>query len=295
MSSSKRVSISILSNTRGGVLTYTKNLVKEVSKRGFRMSVFFISRSEEFQKNDFGQKTNFLTLFKYVPNPVAFRQFVRSKPNLIHANFATVGVLAVLMKFAFKIPFVLSLHGLPQPWLNRKLGDKIKYLLEKRLLHFVGSYASAIVTVSNYVNKNLMLDYGLKSKVIHHGVSLTKTKPFDKKWAKERIGFKAENFVVLFVGKLNPCKDPVTLIKGIHYASKTNTDLRLIMVGTGELYDEIRNEARILKLEDRVKFFEYMTEDQLRLYYSAADLFVLPSVTEAFGIVFLEAMAFGLQ
>ena len=292
--SSRKNKIAILSNTRGGVLTYTNTLIKEVTKRGFQISVYFISSSNESHNFEPNSEIHFLTVLNYIINPVALRRFFNRKTDLVQANFATVGSLAVVLKFVFKIPFVLSLHGLPQPWLNRKITDKIKYSIERKLMRFVGSRASAIIVVSNYVKDGLIRNFGLQSKVIHHGIDISSISPFDRKWAKKIIGFKETDFVVLFVGKLIPYKDPFTLLKGIRYASNKQKDLRLIVVGTGELDKEIRSKTRKLKLEDKVTFFGLINTEQLRMCYSAADLFILPSVNEAFGIVLLEAMAFGL-
>jgi glycosyltransferase involved in cell wall biosynthesis len=66
------------------------------------------------------------------------------------------------------------------------------------------------------------------------------------------------------------------------------------MVGSGELYEEIKKEASILNISSHVKLIGYVDHHTLKLYYDAADLLVLPSVTEALGNVLLEAMAFGL-
>ena len=294
MSNSKQYDVTFLSNTYGGVLTYTKNLIKEISRNRFTVSVYFIARSIEFQKSDFGQNVNFLTIANLAPNPLALFRFFSSKAHLNNANFAGVGILAVFSKFAFNTPFVLTLHGFPQPLSNKRITERIKYSIEKKLMRFVGTRASAIVVVSNYEKEMLVSNFGLKSEVIHHGIDQSLIKPFDKKWAKEEIGFKETDFVVLFVGKLIPPKDPVTLIKSINHASKKREDLKLIIVGTGELNEEVRSKTKRLELENRVRFFGFIKKDILRICYSAADLFVLPSVNEPFGIVLLEAMAFGL-
>jgi glycosyltransferase involved in cell wall biosynthesis len=294
MSNLNQYDIVLLSNTYGGVLTYTKNLIKEVSRNHFTLRVYFIARSIEFQKNDFGKNVNFLTIANLVPNPLELFRFFSSNAHLIHANFAGVGILAVFLKFAFNIPFVLTLHGFPQPGSNGRIVEKFKYSIEKKLMHFVGSRASAIVVVSNYEKEMLTSNFGLKSEVIHNGIDLSLIKPFEKKWAKKEIGFRETDFVALFVGKLIPNKDPLTLIKSIKYASNKRENLRLVIVGTGELDEEIRSKTKKLELEDRVRFFGFIKKEKLSVCYSAADLFVLPSVNEPFGIVLLEAMAFGL-
>ena len=294
MSNSKQYDIILLSNAYGGVLTYTKNLIKEMSGNQFKISVYFIANSIELQKSDFKQNINVLTFANFVPNPFMIYRFFSSKAHLIHANFAGVGILAVFLKFAFNTPFVLTLHGFPEPWVNGRTVDKIKYLIEKKLMHFVGSRASRIVVVSNYEQKKLMSNFCLKSEVIHNGIDLSLIKPFEKNWAKKELGFKETDFVILFVGKLIPNKDPLTLIKSIKYASDKREDFRAVIVGTGKLNEKIRDETKRLELEDSVKFFGFIKKEDLWKCYSAADLFILPSVNEPFGIVLLEAMAFGL-
>jgi len=161
-------------------------------------------------------------------------------------------------------------------------------------MRFVGSRASKIIVVSNYEQKKLMHNFRLKSEVIHNGIDLSLIKPFDKNWAKKELGLKETDFIILFVGKLIPTKDPLTLIKSIKHASDKCKNIRSIIVGTGELSKKIRSETKRLELEDQIKFFGFIKKEELWKCYSAADLFVLPSVNEAFGIVLLEAMAFGL-
>jgi 1,4-alpha-glucan branching enzyme len=294
MSNSKQYDIILLSNSYGGVLTYTKNLINEMSGNQFKISVYFIAHSIELQKNDFKQNINVLTFANLVPNPFTIYRFFSSKADLIHANFAGVGILAVFLKFAFNTPFVLTLHGFPKPRVNGRIFDKIKYLIEKKLMRFVGSRASRIIVVSNYEQKKLMSNFCLKSKVIHNAIDLSLIKPFEKNLAKKEVGFKETDFIILFVGKLIPNKDPLTLIKSIKYASDKCKDLRAVIVGTGKLNEKIRDETKRLKLEDNIKFFGFIKKEDLWKCYSAADLFVLPSVNEPFGIVLLEAMAFGL-
>ena len=69
MSNSKQYDIVLLSNAYGGVLTYTKNLIKEISGNQFKISVYFIAQSIELRKSDFKQNINLLTFANLVPNP----------------------------------------------------------------------------------------------------------------------------------------------------------------------------------------------------------------------------------
>jgi glycosyltransferase involved in cell wall biosynthesis len=96
---------------------------------------------------------------------------------------------------------------------------------------------------------------------------------------------------VLFVGKLRSYKGVKYLIDAI-----SKTDYELIIVGEGEEETSLKNQAISLNVTDRVKFFKDIDNTALRNIYHTSDLFVLPSINEAeaFGVVQLEAMAFGL-
>jgi glycosyltransferase involved in cell wall biosynthesis len=148
--------------------------------------------------------------------------------------------------------------------------------------------------VSNYVKEMLKKQYGIDSEVIYHGIDVGKFKPKNKAESKRRLGYKETDFMVLFVGKMHPVKDPLTVVRSIHEVVKKNTNVYLVMIGSGELYQEVENEIVKLNLSDHVKMLGQMDGLKLRLWYSAADLFVFASVSEAFGMVLLEAMASGL-
>jgi glycosyltransferase involved in cell wall biosynthesis len=293
MSSLKQHIILLLSNTYGGVLAYTQNLIRGLPNDQFSLIPYFISRSIEFHTSDLDQKINFLTIKKIIPNPVTLFRFFSSRVCLIHSNFVGVGLLAVFSNFLFKIPFLLTLHGFPEPRSTSSLFYKIKYSLEKKLMNFVCTRASAIVVVSRFEKELLLSNFGLNSEVIYHGIDLSTIQIFDKKQAKKEIGCKETDFVVLFVGKLIPNKDPLTLVESIKNIASSREDFKLIIVGTGELEEKIRRKVEKMNIEYNVKFFGYITKNYLNKCYSAADLFILPSINEPFGIVLLEAMAFG--
>jgi len=76
--------------------------------------------------------------------------------------------------------------------------------------------------------------------------------------------------------------------------SQRRKDARLIVVGEGEMGLFLRTQAKLLDIEDKVRFTGYVPDEELPKFFGLADVFVLPSITaEAFGIVLLEAMASG--
>lgn len=100
-------------------------------------------------------------------------------------------------------------------------------------------------------------------------------------------------FCVLFAGKLQPKKRPGDLLEALELARKDHGDLRLLVVGSGELESELRIRARERRLP--VTFAGFLNQSEIPAAYVSADALVLPSdAGETWGLVVNEAMASGL-
>jgi len=96
--------------------------------------------------------------------------------------------------------------------------------------------------------------------------------------------------IVLFVGRL-------VYYKGVEYLIRAfkNINAQLVLVGSGPLENDLKHLAKDLEIEERVHFLNNIPDADLKAFYHACDIFVLPSIekTECFGLVQLEAMACG--
>lgn len=280
----------LFSNTKGGVFTFTTELAKGLSRKGCNVQIFFPFKGKS---STISEQTYMYETY-YIIHPKSLKKLSLERPDIIHINFSLYGPFATLTKSIRNIPFIYTSHGLPQPWLEPALKNKIAYTIEDMLLYSAVSKASAVVSPSNYVKMLLKRRYGLDSTVIYHGVDLDKFKPRDKIWSRRQLGYEDKGVIILFVGKLHPYKDPLTLIRAISIAIKYIKDIYLIIIGSGELLKETEREIKRLKISKHVEILPWVNEEKLKLFYNAADIFVLPSVNEAFGLVLLEALASGL-
>ena len=98
---------------------------------------------------------------------------------------------------------------------------------------------------------------------------------------------------LLFVGRLMAEKGVCDLLEAFVQV-RSQIDCRLVMVGDGPLAGELRRRAVQLEVDDSVDFTGYLAEPELSEVYSHANVFVLPTYTEGFPTVILEAMSFGL-
>ncbi len=134
-----------------------------------------------------------------------------------------------------------------------------------------------------------------KIGVVPCGVNMELFRPADKAAARKALGLTDEK-VLLFVGRIDPLKGIEQLVKAVPLV-KDNGNLRLVVVGGGDNsrseLEGLRRLAHELNIQDAVVFRGLEKQAQLPSFYSAADVCVVPSYYESFGLVALEALACG--
>jgi glycosyltransferase involved in cell wall biosynthesis len=115
---------------------------------------------------------------------------------------------------------------------------------------------------------------------------------FDREACRRELGIAPEQVVLLFSGKFIPRKAPLLLLEAIARLADRKT-LALLMLGDGVLRPEIESRARAV-LGSRALIPGFVNQTQLGRYFRAADVFVLPSIYETWGLVVNEAMHFRL-
>jgi glycosyltransferase involved in cell wall biosynthesis len=137
-------------------------------------------------------------------------------------------------------------------------------------------------------------------RVIRSGVDTAQFHPRDRRAARRAFGIPDTAPVVLFVGNLEPRKQVDVLLRAMAEVHAEFPQALLLIVGSGEsagVQDQTARLTRLtreLALEEVVQFVGRVADEQLLGYYALADVFALPSSSEAQGIVALEAMATGL-
>ena len=121
-------------------------------------------------------------------------------------------------------------------------------------------------------------------------------KPKDKVSARRQLGFHADDRIVLYVGRYTPIKGLDRLFTAFRNLTHL-PHLRLVMVGgDGEhspMFRQLQSKAKALHIENRIMFAGRVDQETLPDYYSAADVLVVTSHYESFGLVALEALACG--
>lgn len=162
-------------------------------------------------------------------------------------------------------------------------------------LRYWGKYsikrAKKIITISESSKSDIIEAYRLASgkvSVVYPGINqIDKTIDMDK--LREKYGL-SEKYI-LFVGTIQPRKNISRLIEAF---SKIKEDTQLVIIGKkGWQFEEILESPRKFGIEDKVKFFHDVSSEDLPTFYKNAQVFILPSLYEGFGLPVVEAMYYG--
>ncbi len=154
------------------------------------------------------------------------------------------------------------------------------------------------VIVPSSRTRELMLSLGIPEEritltpnIVDNDWWIAQSAGVDRTTIRESWGASADDMIVLFCAKLQPWKRPLDLLRA--FAAADLPQAFLIFAGEGPLRSELESAAASLGVTDRVRFLGFVNQRQLPAVYCAADLLVLPSEHDAFGLVINEAMLCG--
>jgi D-inositol-3-phosphate glycosyltransferase len=223
----------------------------------------------------------------------------RGGADLVHANYWLSGVAGVRIKHDLGLPLVSTFHTLAR--VKAETGDPEP---QRRIdaEHQVMRCCDAITASCPAEAQQLQRLYGVdpaRIQLVPPGVLHAFFSPGDRRGAQRALGLRADGRpVLLFVGRIQPLKGVDVAIATL--AELPQTDAELVIVGgpSGPEGDAEACKARALAeelgVDDRIHWVEPQPHYRLASYYRAADVCVVPSRSESFGLVALEAAACGV-
>ena len=236
-----------------------------------------------------------------IPHVSSFKTFLETvKSNdliHVHGHPYLSSLLAGKIAKRYGKPLVLTQHNTFIEYNN--FFDTVERLNDLVVGKQVLKEADRIIVVSN-ATKKYVLSLGAdpeKIRVLHNGVDLTRFRPVTgiKEEMRKKLGIPQDARVALTVRRLVYKNGIDTLIESAKIAIEKNPKLVFIAVGKGPDFEEIREKIGQLGMQKNFRLAGFVSDEELPLYYNAADFFVLPSKSgEGLPLVALEAMACGL-
>lgn len=216
------------------------------------------------------------------------RLLSKKEYDILHYFFGLpTGLLAVLPARHKHIPFIVSLRGSDVPFydpFNNRLD--IAHRLLKPITQKIWHKADRVVALSDSLRRTaLKTAPKLKIDVVSNGIDSELFRTGTKKR-------KDESFKMIMVSRLIERKGVQYVLAAI--SELADPDISLTIVGVGSYEKKLKRMCETYGIRSSVEFFGYCPNEKLISLYHESDVFILTSLAESFGIVFLEAMASGL-
>lgn len=285
----------------GGVETHLSDLFKALVKKNWKVFVLAyqpLSTKTEWKIFEKGKNLTILRIpwlrgffeklvrhpiiefFYLVPGLFIISPFLITiyRPHILHAHGLAASVSAIFWGKIFKVRTVISLHSFYSFPKKGLYHDFVKFLLKN---------ADFVLSLSKKSNQEIKF-LGIKddkSGVFTYWIDLNKFKEIPD--AKKQLKWD-KIFTILFVGRLIPEKGISVLIDSVKLWDK---NIKLIIIGVGPMSADIASKTNKIK---QISFLGKINQEDLPLYYSGADLLVVPSIAEeGFGRVIIESLACG--
>ena len=214
--------------------------------------------------------------------------------DIVHAHDWLTFRAALRAKEAKGCPIILHVHSVESDRAGSRQGNPLVHEIENLTMHA----ADRIIAVSEHTKRVIHRDYQIpldKIEVVHNSIDPGDITPLDLNnsyrylEAMKAVGYR----VVANVGRLTVQKGLPNLLRAAQEVIKRNPKTLFLIVGSGEQYYELLTLAAELGIGQNVIFTDFQRGKRLRDAYAVADLFVMPSVSEPFGLTPLEAISYG--
>ncbi len=267
----------------GGYLIFKEGLIKE--KKEYKEGLQFFPTPREVLKRiefNLSQENSILSKVRlYTENVLEIAENLDF--DLVHAHDWLTYPAGLFLKNTKKIPLISHIHATE---FDRALGYGHPLIHE---IEYLGlNYSEKVIAVSNYTADIIKEHYYIpkeKIEVVHNAFTAFTEKPFKVKKFKEPV--------VLFLGRLTPQKGPKIFLEIAKKVLEKESKVRFLIAGTGEMERELMLEAASLGIGTHILFTGFLTRKEVEAALSMSEIVVMPSVSEPFGIVALEAMYFG--
>ncbi|MFZ5917537.1 MAG: glycosyltransferase [Chloroflexota bacterium] len=313
----------------GGMNVYVRDLSRELGRRGIAVDVFTRQQNPDLPRishrlgdncrvihvpagpvSPYDKNQVYDHLPEFVQDILAWAEREKLTYHVLHSHYWLSGAAALALRQRWGTPIVQMFHTLGH--MKNSVAQRAVDLETERRISVeteIMAQADWLVAATLLERAQMTWLYGAdasKIKVIPCGVDLSLFKPIPPAEAKARLGLPPEHQMVLFVGRIEPLKGIDTLLRAmarvVHQCANWQKNLSVAIIGgdpagsssgVNAEMERLKKLRAELNISDLVVFLGAQDQDTLNIYYSAAQVVVMPSHYESFGMVALEAMACG--
>jgi D-inositol-3-phosphate glycosyltransferase len=299
----------------GGMSVYIRELARELGKQGHHVDVYTrVHDPADPISEDLGERARLihikageeesihkLAVYSYLPEFACHLEGYRKNNGLrydvVFSHYWLSGWAGKYLTRWWQVPHVIMFHTLGAVKNAIGIGEdspELRIVTEREAVQ----NCQRIIAATAGERQELIDHYGAvpdRIGVVPCGVNLDLFRPVPRAAARQELGLPGDK-VLLFVGRIDPLKGIDRLLKAVPLLPDRQ-GLRLVVIGGDEYsrseVDKLRRLAAELGIEGSVTFPGLVRQDRLPYYYSAADVCVVPSYHESFGLVALESLACG--
>jgi len=291
-----------------GVATSIKTLKDELEKKGHQVYIFTTTdpNAKEFEEDVIRMPSVPFVSFKdrrIVVRGMWYAYLIAKELELdlihTHTEFGA-GMLGKMVGKKLKIPVIHTYHTMYEDYLHYiAKGKVVKPAHVKYFSRMFANHTTGVVCPSERVIDKLE-EYGVTApmRIIPTGIDIKKFDRPDitaamKKKLRLELGLTDNSLMLLSLSRISYEKNIQTIIKGFPKIIDRFPEAYLIIVGNGPYVDELKALAQECGVSESVKFTGEVPNDDVAIYYKAADYFVSASTSETQGLTYTEAMAAG--
>ncbi|MGD0779817.1 MAG: glycosyltransferase [Dehalococcoidales bacterium] len=299
----------------GGMSVYIRELARELGKKGHSIDIYTrvhdpadprmedlaegvrlihlkAGKEAKIQKMDV-----YFSLPEFTFNLENFWQDNGLNYDIVFTHYWMSALVGKYLRETQRMPYITMYHTLGAVKNAIGIGEgepALRIISERDTI----KDCQRIIVATEKEKEDLVCYYNAEPEkvgVVPCGVNMELFQPIDKTFARQKLGLMEEK-ILLFVGRIDPLKGIDKLLKTMPLL-KNHENLKLVVVGGDENsrleLEGLKKLAASLNIVDSIDFRGLVKQDQLPYFYSAADVCIVPSYYESFGLVPLEALACG--
>jgi glycosyltransferase involved in cell wall biosynthesis len=279
----------------GGGETHIKYIFESINRDFFRP--ILVSLSEGYLSDfasSLGIKFYLLSnkRLSFISNIIKLIRIIKKeKINFIHAHGTKGASLILFPSLITGKKFIYTVHG----WSFHTELTKFQIKFRKIIEQLICRYAHLVIFVSESDFQRGDFIKTTKKILIKNGIDISRFAPFRNAILRKELGYTHNDFVIGFFTRFTHQKNPlfaIELINALKDEKIKDRRFKLLMIGDGELKEQILDEIRTKNLEDLVKVLEPSFE--IEKYLNIMDCYILPSFWEGLPYGVLEAMSSGV-